>query len=233
LRQDFGEDDTQGPLPMRNNHRATKIVYCVLCAGAILLNEKTCASGHKQSPRVNRLIDESAKKKAIDQSGLLNENPLMASDVPEALAHIKKHPDYTSYHLLLAVRMYYPRSYKEISTDVKVAVLCSALKNTTFLNDWGTLHPSDSFEAESATALLETGKAALRSLLPLLDDDESAPLFGSKEATMSKKLMYRRKDFAYRYASLILGRSPVFHRDPKDRDKDIEALKTELKKAKT
>ena len=48
-------------------------------------------------------------------SRLLYENPLMPGDVQEALSHIKKHGDYTSYHLLLAIRKYYPESYKEVS----------------------------------------------------------------------------------------------------------------------
>lgn len=195
-----------------------------------MLNANTPTSGDKQSASVKKLVEESTKKKAVDESSLLNENPLMAGDVPEAVAYIKKHADYTSYHLLLAVRKYYPASYKEVSTDDKVAILCSALKNSTYLNDWGILYISDSFDGETAKAFLETGKTALKSLAVILDDDESVPLFGSKEATTSKTYAYRRKDFAYRYASLILGESPVFHADPKERDKDIETLKAKLKK---
>jgi len=202
----------------------------LFCAGAIMLNINTSTSGDKQSPNVKKLVDESVKKKAVAESTLLNENPLMAGDIPEALGYIKKHTDYTSYHLLLAVRKYYPSSYKDVPTDDKVAILCSALKTSTFLNDWGYLTASESFDGESSTALLELGKVALKTLEPILDDSTSAPLFGSQEATLSSGYNYRRKDFAYRYASLVLGESPVFHADPNKRNKDIEMLKAKLKK---
>ena len=195
-----------------------------------MLNINASAQKDKQSPRISKLIEESTKKKAVDESNLLNDNPFIAGDVPEALAYIKEHADYTSYHLLLAVRKYAPASYKQVTTDDKVAILCSALKNTTCLNDWGYLEPTSSFNGESAEALLETGKAALKPLSPILDNGESAPLFGSKEHTMSEFYNYRRKDFAYRYTLLILGQTPVFHTEPKERDKDIEALKAKLKK---
>ncbi len=64
----------------------------------------------------------------------------------------------------------------------------------------------------------------------LLEEGENASLFGSEEATESKRFGYRSKDFAYRYIMLILGEQPTFHADPKERDKDIDALKAKLKK---
>jgi hypothetical protein len=76
--------------------------------------------------------------------------------------------------------------------------------------------------------LVDLGKKAIPRLKPLLDDSNEAPLFGSKSATTSKAYQYRRKDFAYRYTSLILGRRAPFRRDPGQRDKDIEQLKKVL-----
>lgn len=209
------------------NHSLLSLVFCV---GGIILNANLFIVGDKHSPNVEKLFNESTRKKAVAESSLLSENPLTADEIPEALSYINKHADYTAYHLLLAVREYYPASYKDVSNDNKAAILCSALKNTTFLNDWGSLHPSDSYDRETAKALLESGKAALKSLAALLEENERAPLFGSEEATDSKRFGYRRKDFAYRYASLILGESPVFHADLKERDKDIQALKAKLEK---
>ena len=95
------------------------------------------------SPKVKKLLEASANREGIHESGLFAENPLPAGDVAEALAYIKKHPDYTSYHLLIAIQRYHRDSYKEVSNDDKAAVLCSALSKITFLNDWGYLEPSE------------------------------------------------------------------------------------------
>jgi len=214
----------------------TALIACAVCCALVIRAEEP------HSPNVAKLVEESIKKKAVIESGWFQRrvsggverwdyvNPLLDSDVPEALAHIKKHTDYTSYHLLMALRKFYASSYKDVPNENKSAILCSALTKTTGLNDWGNLGPSGSYDDESAEALLATGKAALKRLAPILDDASEAPLFGSEAATMSDVYRYRRKDFAYRYASLLLGKSPVFRAEPKERDQDIEALKAELKK---
>ncbi|HEV7999463.1 MAG TPA: hypothetical protein VGP63_06265 [Planctomycetaceae bacterium] len=214
--------------------KAPLLLYLSLCGGQLL------GAGAK-SPNVQKLITKSTEKYTVVESSVPKKtvsgdvvhwdyvNPLLDGDVPEALAYIKKHTDYTSYLLLMGLRKHYPAAYKAVSTEDKSAILCSALRNTMSLNDWGNLSPSSSFDDRSAVALLETGKVGLKYLVPILDDCNSAPLFGSEEATISHVYRYRRKDFAYRYASLILGKSPVFRADPKERDKDIETLKAELK----
>jgi hypothetical protein len=199
-------------------------------AGFMLANKVIGGQDMDTKSRVGKLVAISSKKEAIRSNVVLDENLLMRSDIPESLSYIKKHANYTSYHLLLAVRKHFPMAYKEVSNDDKAAILCSALKNTIYLNDWGSLTPSDSYDGESAKALLEIRKVALKSLTALLEDNECAPLFGSEEATLSDLYKYRRKDFAYRYVSLILGHSPAFRADSKERDKDIETLKAKLKK---
>jgi hypothetical protein len=91
-------------------------------------------------------------------------------------------------------------------------------------------HPADeSFDGESAKALVEAGKISLKYLTPILDDQKSAPLFGSKEATLSKKFHYRRQDFAYRCAWLILGKNPAFDADITARNNAIQDLKKKIK----
>jgi hypothetical protein len=218
---------------LKGSPSMSSLLACLFSAVAVMLG---CTSGEKQVPKVTRmshlkqLVDESTKEKSASQSSLLSTDPLGDRGLPEALAYINKHPDYTSYLVLLAVRKYYSASYKGLPDEVKSAILCSALKNSIFLNDWGALAPDESFDDESAKALLETGKVALKCLGPILDDDQEAPLWGSKDSTISHAYRYRRKDFAYRYASLILSKSPVFRANPKERDKDIERLKAELKK---
>jgi hypothetical protein len=198
------------------------LLSIVLCAAGV-----TLVGAEIQSPRVRNLVAESIKKEPF---GWSEKNPLLNGDVPEALAYITKHADYTSYHLLTALRKFYPAFYRSVPNEEKSAILCSALRTSTALNDWGQFTPSTSVDGQSAKALLETGKVALKYLAPILDDGSPAILFGSEEATMSVIYAYRRKDFAYRYASLILGNVPVFRADPKDRDKDIDGLKAELRK---
>lgn len=207
-----------------------RLLLALFCVGGVIVVINASRGAERLTPNVQKLVDESTKKKAIEESRLLVANPLLDSDVREALAYIRSHVDYSSYHLLLALRKYYPGVYKKISSEEKSAILCSALNNTICLNDWGVLKARDSFDDQSAKALLETGKVALKYLAPMLDNDSPALLSGSQEAFTSEVYGYRRKDFAYRYASLILGKSPVFRDDPKQRDKDIEALKAELKK---
>jgi hypothetical protein len=101
--------------------------------------------------------------------------------------------------------------------------------HSNFLNDWGHLG-IQSFDGQSARALLETGEHALKPLIPILDCEESAELFGSEEATISLTRQYRRKDFAYRYIMIILKTEPLFDSDPKQRDEEIKFLKKEIAK---
>jgi hypothetical protein len=206
----------------------SRLLWFLCCAGAMMMGACSPVNWGRGSPRVNQLVAESAKYKAVAESSLLNANPLLPGDVPEALQYIDTHADYTSYHLLHALRKYFPASYKEVAAADKVAILCSALKYSTYLNDWGSLAPSGSFDGDSAKALIETGQLAIRRLVLLLEDSDPAPLFGSKEATASKVYGYRRKDFAYRYTALILGRAPAFSADVRERDKAIETLKRNL-----
>ena len=136
--------------------------------------------------------------------------------------------DYTSYHLLLALREKHKEAYKKVAADDKAAILCSALASLVYFNDWGYLHPREPYDGEAAGALVEVGKPAIPYLKQLLGNREPAPCFGSEIAPVSYLYQFRRADFAYRYLSLILGRSPTFHRRIADRDRDIAALKEQL-----
>ncbi len=199
----------------------------IIPAGAIILLFGACNS-LEESPSVIQLIRESTTKRAIAESTLLRDNPMKPSDIPPALDFLNANPNYRSYHLLLAIRRYYPNSYSTIAESTRAQILVSALQHLNWLNDWGYLHPNKSFDGESAIALLETRNKALPYLRPLLDDDSKAPLFGSEIATVSTKYNLRRKDFAFRYISLILGDAPTFHQDPIIRDQHIATLKTRL-----
>ena len=144
------------------------------------------------------------------------------------ISYIVAHDDHTAYHLLFALRRHAPNAYRRLPNTTKARVLCDALAHQTYLNDWGYLDPGGSHDGEAAQALLELGNDALQPLISLLDDSRPARLFGSEEATISKMYDYRRKDFAYRYVSLLLGWQPAFEADPRSRDIEIERLKSTL-----
>src|SRR5262249_17235374 len=84
------------------------------------------------------------------------------------------------------------------------------------------------YVAFAGKALVECGTVALPYLRPLLDDIRPAWVRGSEEATISEFHHYRRADFAYHYACLILGTAPRFDPDPRKRDPEIARLKTIL-----
>jgi hypothetical protein len=67
-------------------------------------------------------------------------------------------------------------------------------------------------------------------LLPLLDDEREALMFGSIEAAASRGHKYRRKDYAYRCIVLALGEQFVLEQDLKLRDMSIDALKRKAMK---
>jgi hypothetical protein len=140
-----------------------------------------------------------------------------------ASGHVASHPDHGSYHLLLAMRRQAPARYRELPAATRAQVWCGALAHLRLFNDWG--HLGDPIQAGSPMeALVETGDAALACLKPLLDDRRPAPFYGSEDASLSGG--YRRADFAYRAAALILGEQPRFAESQAERDRAIARLKT-------
>ncbi len=176
---------------------------------------------------VARLIADAQQNLPLLKSDVLPRG-LDRQDVAEAVRYVKVHADRSSYHLLFAILRTAPREYEALDAGVKAAILCDALRHVQFLNDWGYLDPSESHDGEAAVALLDLGRDALGPLRPLLSDANPAPLYGSETATQSSTYKFRRQDFAYRYAMLILKRPAVFDADPLERDRRIASLKAEL-----
>jgi hypothetical protein len=177
---------------------------------------------------VEQLIEDSRRGLSLLQSAALRDAALTPAQVEQGVEHVLRHPDESAYHVLFALRRGYPDAFARVPPDVRARVMCAALAHVGSLNDWGYLEPTQSHDGEAAAALLETGRTALECLRPLLDDTREAPLFGSEAATLSAIHQYRRADFAYRYASLILGLRPAFRPDPPARDEDIRQLKARL-----
>jgi hypothetical protein len=215
---------------LKSKRFVVKLIFgaLILCAAFMAYHY---FENHRELPRVERLVRDSKHRETLGISGVTAENPLTLDDLPQALEHINEHRNYTSYHLLMALRLYFPDAYKLIPDDTKAAILCSALREIHALNDWGVYTRSTAYDSESAVALLETREASLKYLALLLDDDSPATLYGSANATVSIVLKYRRKDFAFRYYSLINGVPATFFHDPETRDIEINKLRNVLRQA--
>lgn len=178
---------------------------------------------------IRGLVQHSIDGHAIAEFGLPAAKP-SSEELRQSAEYITAHPDHTAYHLLMLLRNHAPEQYASLDAKTRAQVLCAALGHSRYLNDWGYLDLSESYDGEAAKALLETAAAAVPFLSPLLADKRPAPLFGSEEATLSSMYQYRRCDFAYRYQALIKGMEPRFEKRPSDRDKAIAALKNQLAK---
>lgn len=178
----------------------------------------------EQTNILQPLIDDAIEGRSRMESTALATTRLDPAGVEVATESIRRSPDHRSYLVLLALKSSSPEQYQSLSPTTRASVFCGALANLRFLNDFGYLDSSESYDGTSARALLATGDAAIPCLRSLLDDLREAPLMGSEEATMSSSYSYRRADFAYRYLSLLTGREPHFHASPQQRDVDIERL---------
>ena len=212
-------------------------VVIVIIIGSLGKNHPE-SSGIAQEAMIDQLIHDSREKKTLRESLIVQKylqkdkkiEGLILFDKEKAMNYITRNSNYTAYHLLFFVKTLFPSDYNDIGEPIKASVLCSALENTTFLNDWGYLDSNGSFDGEAATLLLEVGKPTLKYLALILKNKGSAPLYGSEEATLSSFYRYRRSDFAFRYISIILGLPYVFYEDLNERDKAIEGLEKKLLK---
>jgi hypothetical protein len=181
-----------------------------------------------QSSTIDGLINESNKGLTLTESKVLPNLKFDQHDIQVAKEKIMASSSYDTYHLLFALRRASAADYELIPKHHIAQILCSALEHMNYLNDWGYLDIDESVDQEAALALLETGSIVVNCLRPILDNKQPAPLFGTEEATLSAIYQYRRNDFAYRYISLILGKKPIFKKEPNERDREIEKLKNEL-----
>ena len=153
---------------------------------------------------------------------------LSESELRHGADYVRAHPDETSFHVLLIVRSRSPRIYEDLPLDTRAKVICDAMAQLMLLNEFGCLEPKDPYDGPAAKALIEIGGPALLRLRPLLDDERPALLWGGEEAMLTEEYQLRRADYAYRSATLILGREPVFHEDINLRDQLLAELRAEL-----
>ena len=182
---------------------------------------------------IDPLVAESKQGTALMKSATLPGIKLSSSDSEVVRDYIISHQDHSAYHLLFALRRHALDAYRQVPNATKALVSADALGHQAYLNDWGYLDPSGSHDGEAAQTLLQLGHDALPPLIPLLDDSRPASLFGSEQAALNSMYNYRRKDFAYRYLALLMGRQPAFDADPRARDAEIERFKSSVLKART
>jgi hypothetical protein len=174
---------------------------------------------------VARLLEDSRDELLLGQSEAFEDAAFDPATAEAGAREVIARGDASAFHVLMALRESAPATYEALSPAVRAAVLADALRTQSQLNDWGYLEPGGGYDGPAAAALLEAGDAAVAPLRPLLDDDSRAEMTGSEIAEMAHRLRYRRKDFAARYLSLLLGREPAFDPDPATRDRAIEALR--------
>jgi hypothetical protein len=174
---------------------------------------------------VARLLEDSRDELLLGQSEAFEDAAFDPATADAAAREVAARGDASAFHLLMALRESAPDAYEALPAALRAAVLTDALRTQPQLNDWGYLEPAGGYDGPAAVALLETGDAAVAPLRTLLDDDSPAEMTGSEIAEMAHRLGYRRKDFAYRYLSLLLGREPRFDADPAARDRAIEAVR--------
>lgn len=202
----------------------------IVAASGIFL----CFRREKERPnQIPLLLSYAEGGKPISQISQFDSMQLSAEEIDEAIAFICFDPSCISYHLLLAVRNSSPAAYVKIAKGTRAKILTSARDVHFQLDDWGYLSPDDCVDATAAKALLECGGNAVPFLARQLKNDSPARFSGTHIPTMVHEFQVRRKDFAFRYLSLLLNQKPAFDPDPLVRDKRIEELSAlvPLKKA--
>ena len=91
-------------------------------------------------------------------------------------------------------------------------------------NQWGFLYHGGG-EGALGTHLLEVGRAAVRHLLPLLDDPADILYEGSQEVMLGASLRYRVKDAAAYFIGKLVGVPMPLHETLEERDAEIEHLR--------
>src|SRR5262245_10470454 len=91
------------------------------------------------------LVEDGCQGKTLVESRVMGalveteSSPLTRLDEERAFDYVNRHPDIRSYHLLFFLRTHHNASYKRIPVGTRASILCSALENLPFLNDWGDL----------------------------------------------------------------------------------------------
>jgi hypothetical protein len=180
-------------------------------------------------PNATATVTRLANLARCDKSLNETRTELIREDLPLARAYVFLHPDRSSCGILLDIRRLDLPTYVSIDESIRARILVSWLAFASTIDEWGWLNDEFSW-AESGTAVLEVGAYALPLLEMVLDDESRIDSDEGQVNATYERICARRKDFAYKYICLILKKHPAYSPNPQERDRDIEALKVELKK---
>jgi hypothetical protein len=216
--------------------RASRIVACLSVGGLCLILTLPASAPARPvgtppalPPNVAGLISESHHTVCLWKSRSFSSTVLTPSEVVTGVQYMLSHPDYSSYHLLFAIRRDARKVYDSIPPLVRARVLASALDKYCCYDDWGDLDSPIDERSRASDVLLEVGPVAVPYLIPLLYDKTEARISGSDSATVAAMLQFRRCDYAYQFVSRLLGREVVWSRDLRVRDMEIDRLIQDLR----
>jgi hypothetical protein len=142
-----------------------------------------------------------------------------------AVKYINENTSIASYRMMVQIDEHHPNVYKRLSDSTKLIQYYYYMINCPCTNDWSYLTLEEQDDKKTAKSFMKLGKQVLPYLKLLIYDNAFKIIdAGSESALLNSKYKYRRRDFAYRYAALILGKKPVFLRTPTERDKIIDAF---------
>lgn len=216
----------------------TSMLYCSL------INQKTVESKKISKNQLAIRLKESGYN-AIFQYGdhTLLDSFWQKGKNREVLEEIVEDSQTNGYSRLLASEILYTQKpeYPDDNTNNVLpfvyahALVIAGQKEGSMLsgNLWGFMYFSDNDPkidyGPLGSRLIEYGTAAVPFLIDLLEDDNLIYYEGSQEATIGNNQKYRVKDAAAYYIGKITGARIPFHPDYKERDIEIDHLKTKLK----
>ena len=171
---------------------------------------------------IRRLESDSSKDVEPFNSLAYREAVARGAAIGRELATSIKSQDRSSFLTLLAVRKTYREGYDALDAKSKAAILVSALQNSKYFNAWGLPHL---YWEDAAKALIELKDVAAPALTALLQEQRTAPLWGSEEAMESKAYNYRLKDYAWALLLEISGEKVTIPREAGARDQLISTMK--------
>lgn len=174
---------------------------------------------------LNHLVEESQALREPFNSLSYRELKTRTDVDPNALsALVKQNQNATGLLPLLLLRKQNNQAYMEISAETRAKVLTDALQKSKTFNTWGL--PGFYLE-DASNAMIETGRSAAPALERMLGDTRPAPLFGSKEAMLSRQLNYRLCDYALFFLKRIQGEAQFI---PPKTVEERDALIKQVKK---
>lgn len=224
----------------RTGSRCTAIIVLVaigcalvVCGGCRLPRDERSRPGGARPPgiRLSRRFREATMPE--EGSSHLEWYDLFAKGVtPEEVTaakwYARRYQDMSAYVPLMALWRHAVEEWIAVDPGGRAEILCKALAEMRWLNDFAVLHPDRSDLGPSGVALVMTGQEAIPYLAGLLTDSSPGRLTGSKTAMDAKAYQWRRNDYAYYLIHRIAGKNVELAPEPDGRDGAIETLRGQI-----